>query len=57
MTEILYVVGASGGVLVGLYWLEERGKVQLNHKAIKATVWGVLALIGASFVKELFSFL
>ena len=57
MTKILISLGGSGVILTSLYWLEAKGEVSLNHKAIKAVVGGVLVVLGVMFAKELVGFL
>ncbi len=57
MTKILISLGGTGVVLTSLYWLEAKGEVTLNHKAIKACLGGVIGIIGVMFVKELGGFM
>ena len=57
MTKILITLGGTGIVLTSLYWLEAKGEVTLNHKAIKACSWGIIGILGVMFVKQLGGFM
>lgn len=57
MTKVLISLAGSGVVLTSLYWLEAKGEVSLNNKAIRAVSWGVVGVLGVMFLKQLGGFL
>ena len=57
MTKLLISLTGTGVVLTSLYWLEAKGEVTLNHKAIKACIYGGVGVLGIMFAKQLVDFL